>query len=394
MAIFDSEKRPRGLRVPSLTAMKAGTAASVSQFSFHRSKSNESRTPEEESVPVIPSTVTGSSYPPPPAPPPTKDLPTPPSGPKKELPPRPKVSTKVPPRKTVGSNSTRRPSETSPSEAQGLRSAFSSISPAISTSPPKQESPLPPTPSRGLRQAGFGTTTTPVSPPLEQDPESPATIKAPQGLPRGLRQTETPVSPQLSKPDPVSVPVQQQQQSLPPTPPVAPQNTPPEIAAPAPIPARVPVPVPAPTQQLQNQQLPPTPPPVTLSPPPTEEESDAQTPLEDFIPTPEGATTPLDLEQMSSNEASGPTGPPALADIEPVTAPLNKVHFACFQEHRNMPVAQNVWCPVPCMTCHKHDQEIRHRCVFCSLRICEGCYRSLQKMKNRSLAELVDSLAQ
>jgi len=387
MAIFDSEKRPRGLRVPSLTAMKAGTAASVSQFSFHRSKSNESRTPEEESVPVIPST--GSYYPPPPAPPPTKDLPIPPSGPKKELPPRPSLSTKVPPRKSVGSNNTTtpRPTETYPSEAHGLRSAFSAISPAISTSPPKQEQPLPPTPSLGLRQAG--STTTPVSPPLEQDPESPATIKAPQGL----RQTETPVSPQLSKPQPVPVQQQQQQQSLPPTPPVAPQNTPPEIEAkapiPAPIPARVSIPVPAPAQQLQNQQLPPTPPPVTLSTPPTEEDSEALTPLEDFIPTPEGATTPLDLDEMSSNEASGP---PGLADIEPVAAPLNKVHFACFQEHRNMPIAQNVWCPVPCMTCHKHDQEIRHRCVFCSLRICEGCYRSLQKMKNRSLTTLMDSL--
>ena len=57
-----------------------------------------------------------------------------------------------------------------------------------------------------------------------------------------------------------------------------------------------------------------------------------------------------------------------------------------------MPVAQNVWCPLPCMTCHNFDREIRHRCVFCALRICESCYQGLQKCQNRSLAELMKTL--
>jgi hypothetical protein len=57
-----------------------------------------------------------------------------------------------------------------------------------------------------------------------------------------------------------------------------------------------------------------------------------------------------------------------------------------------MPVAQNTWCPVPCMTCQKMDREIRHRCVFCCLRVCEGCYLSLQRCQRRSLAELMNQL--
>lgn len=57
-----------------------------------------------------------------------------------------------------------------------------------------------------------------------------------------------------------------------------------------------------------------------------------------------------------------------------------------------MPVAQNAWCPVPCMTCQKMDREIRHRCVFCCLRVCEGCYLALQRCRGRLLAELMSQL--
>lgn len=112
------------------------------------------------------------------------------------------------------------------------------------------------------------------------------------------------------------------------------------------------------------------------------------TPLEDFIPTPDGNGAPLGYE--TSEEQTAPYTP---LDFDPPgPAPLNKLHFACFQEHRNMPEAKNVWCSVPCMTCHKFDQEIRYRCVFCSLRICDGCHQALVKCKDRSLAELMANL--
>ncbi|KAJ5986870.1 hypothetical protein N7451_011235 [Penicillium sp. IBT 35674x] len=288
MAIFDSEKRPRGLRVPSLTAMKNGSAAARSQFSFK--KSNEVKTPEEPVV--IPVAVPAL---PPQQAPPTKELPPPP---KDQVPPPPRMLTKVPPRRKVAN--------------------------------------------------------------------------APDGISSPVAQT--PVTAPAPAPAPVPVPVQAQ----------APQSPPlqasPQAASPkhkSTLRRRC--------QLLRKRSDQQTIPPVTLSPPPSDE-NEALTPLEDFIPTPEGPGTPLD--NLSSEELSMPP----MLDIEPVAAPLNKVHFACFQEHRNMPVAQNVWCPLPCQTCHKFNREIRHHCVFCCLRVCEGCYQALQKCKNRSLSELMQKL--
>lgn len=308
MAIFDSEKRPRGLRVPSLTAMKNGTVAAKSQFSFSSKKSNESRTFEEDPISNPPSG--GFSAPlPTAAPPPSKDLP---AIPRDQLPPPPRITTKVPARREVGSNP--RPSETSPT-SQGLRRP---APPIVETAP------LP-----------------------EPQPE---TQQAPQMQPSPPRKSE-----RRMQPEPTMSQSQSQMQ-------------------------------PHPQDQFQSQ-FSRVPPPVTLSRPAAEDNEDL-TPLEDFFPTPDGSGTPLELE--SSDEQARIDTPPL--DFEPVAAPLNKVHLACFQEHRNMPVAQNAWCSIPCMTCLKFDREIRHRCVFCCLRICEGCHQALMKCKNRSLEELMRSL--
>ncbi|KAJ5658109.1 uncharacterized protein N7484_001758 [Penicillium longicatenatum] len=304
MAIFDSDKRPRGLRVPSLTAMKNGSVAAKSQFSFSSKKSNEVKTPEEEPS-VVPVAVPAL---PPQKAPPTKELPPPP---KDQVPPPPRMLTKVPPRRKVAN-------------------ATDGITSPVAQTPVTAPAPVP-APVQAQAQL--------PSPPLQATPQA--------------------ASPQT------------------------------QVYAPAPQPA-APQPV-RPAEQsvvvnkAQNYVSDPTVPPVTLSPPPSDE-NEALTPLEDFIPTPEGPGTPLD--NLSTEELSMPPMP----DIEPVAAPLNKIHFACFQEHRNMPVAQNVWCPLPCQTCHKFNREIRHRCVFCCLRVCEGCYQALQKCRNRSLSELMQKL--
>ncbi|KAJ5127476.1 hypothetical protein N7448_008255 [Penicillium atrosanguineum] len=306
MAIFDSEKRPRGLRVPSLTAMKNGTAAARSQFSFSSKKSNESRTPEEDPISTPPS---GGFFAPLPkaAPPPSKELP---AIPRDQLPPPPRITTKVPARREVGSNA--RPSETSPT-TQGLRRP----------APPIVETAPLPEPQPELQQ----TPQMQPSPPMKSE--------------------------RRMQPEPTISQSQMQ---------------------------------PRPQEQFQSHFTR-SQPPVTLSPPAAEDNEDV-TPLEDFIPTPDGSGTPL--EPVSSSEQARTDTPPL--EFAPVAAALNKVHLACFQEHRNMPVAQNVWCPIPCMTCLKFDREIRHRCVFCCLRICEGCHQVLMKCKNRSLEELVGSL--
>lgn len=288
MAIFDSENRPRGLRVPSLTAMKNGSAASLSQFSFHSKKSVESRTLHEESTPTR---DTAAVYPVPPPPPktvpPSKQLPVIPKHSQPPQAPQPRASP-MPRRREVGGNA--RANEGSAPATQGLRR--SAAPPAMEMTSPVLEAP---------RQSQLA-------------PASQASVSASAAsIPTSDSATLTP------------------------------------------------------SRRVDGDPL---------------------TPLEDFIPTPDGVGTPL--EPVSSDERTSSYTPPL--DYEPIAASLNKLHYACFQEHRNMPVAQNVYCPAPCMTCHKFDLEIRYRCVFCCLRICESCHQALMKCKDHSLAELMASL--
>ncbi|GAM38759.1 hypothetical protein TCE0_033r09756 [Talaromyces pinophilus] len=76
-----------------------------------------------------------------------------------------------------------------------------------------------------------------------------------------------------------------------------------------------------------------------------------------------------------------------------IIPPLTNVHYGCFQSHASMPATSNVWYATACMTCKKVDQEVRHRCTFCCMRICAGCYEELRKCKNRDLRELMDNLS-
>ncbi|KAJ5092200.1 hypothetical protein NUU61_007070 [Penicillium alfredii] len=108
-------------------------------------------------------------------------------------------------------------------------------------------------------------------------------------------------------------------------------------------------------------------------------------PMDDYDAIIEDPQGPLEI-MPDDGPTPRPLTPP---EVEPVAAPLNKVHFMCFQEHRAMPAAPNVWCPVPCMTCHKFDSNVRYRCVFCCLRICQDCYQTLEKCRHRSLKELM-----
>ncbi|OQE44154.1 hypothetical protein PENCOP_c002G00420 [Penicillium coprophilum] len=278
MAIFDTEKRPRGLRVPSLAGLKS--SAAKSQFSFKKSDS-----PSESKPTAFP-----APPPPKPAPPPDKQLPLPPNEETRNasnnpyFPPIP-----VPERRPIERVPV--PTQSPPSRTTGMRSKKSQ---------PDFHAPQQPTPV-------------------------------------------TPSPPQVST----------------------------LVQAPAPAPVSIPVSAPAP------------------APIPANEPNSPQ--LEDFIPTPDSVEPPLAVPELSREElAPSPFVPP---DVEPVAPSLNEIHLTCYQQHRAMPVAQNTWCPMPCMTCQKFDLEIRHRCVFCCLRICESCYQTLQKCKNRSVEELVDRIA-
>ncbi|KKA20766.1 Uncharacterized protein T310_5216 [Rasamsonia emersonii CBS 393.64] len=135
-----------------------------------------------------------------------------------------------------------------------------------------------------------------------------------------------------------------------------------------------------------------------------------EVPLDEFIPEPEPEPE-LEPERQPSpqepsrlpngtpvegdegNEVNDPNAPYVPPLPEPmIIPPLTRVHYSCYQSHRSMPVSNNFWYAVACMTCHKVDREIRHRCTFCCLRICSSCFQLLQKCKDRSLAELMSQI--
>lgn len=98
-------------------------------------------------------------------------------------------------------------------------------------------------------------------------------------------------------------------------------------------------------------------------------------------------------EEEEEEEARPETATPLIpADVPAIAAPLNDMHFNCYQDHRAMRMANNIWYPVPCMACQKHDQEIRYRCVFCCLRVCNGCFQVLQRCQRRSLRKLLEGI--
>ncbi|KAJ5902406.1 hypothetical protein N7495_002934 [Penicillium taxi] len=326
MAIFDSEKRPRGLRVPSLSKIKAGASR----------KKSEPKSPDTDDepspplpaldfdlVPVVNSTLRLH-------PPPTKELPSPP---KDQLPPPIQISTQVPARRELSSNT--RPVVNPQTLARGIRPAGASpVSPLdahLQHPPPIQTQT---TPAVVSSTAAY---------PQAAYPQAAYQQSAPQGAYQQVAATPTY---QLAPPQPLQ--------------PLSPES----LYSPT-------------TIQAANKDE-------SISPTDTSApEADNVTPLEDFIPTPESDTSPV---EPVDNQPFLPS------DYEPVAAPLNQLHYNCFQEHKSMPVAQNQWYSLPCMTCQKFDREVRHRCVFCCLRICGSCHKSLQKLQNHSLGQLMKNL--
>lgn len=130
---------------------------------------------------------------------------------------------------------------------------------------------------------------------------------------------------------------------------------------------------------------------------PEPEEAEEQPPQQSVIPNGiSGNFRPGSEETLQTNgdDATTITAPymPPIPDPV-VTPPLTKVHYGCYQSHRAMPASDNVWYATACMTCHKIDQEIRRRCIFCCLRICTDCFETLQKGRDRSLGDLMARLS-
>lgn len=84
---------------------------------------------------------------------------------------------------------------------------------------------------------------------------------------------------------------------------------------------------------------------------------------------------------------------PVPKELKSVVQPLTNLHYSCYQAHRSIAMSRNIYYPVPCMTCHVVDREVRWRCTFCCLRICASCVEGLRKCQRRSLKELMETLA-
>ncbi|KAI9371928.1 hypothetical protein BJX61DRAFT_479244 [Aspergillus egyptiacus] len=163
--------------------------------------------------------------------------------------------------------------------------------------------------------------------------------------------------------------------------------------APAPVPAQTPVYAPVPVAPVNPTVTQQRTPPLSDGEPEQRRSNGTGDSLESFIPDPEPEpelnSTIGTPNETGSSEDDRPWTPP---EVEPVVVPLNKMHYSCYQEHRAMPAANNVWHSLPCMTCHKFDREIRHRCVFCCLRVCADCYEALKKVPRRSLHQLMETI--
>lgn len=110
----------------------------------------------------------------------------------------------------------------------------------------------------------------------------------------------------------------------------------------------------------------------------------------------EATPTPKLRKAQPAREAIPPQQPGRMEPPVPFTgkskdaAPLTKAHFSCYHFHKIFYRCRNFEHAVPCMTCLEIDQHRRWRCVFCHLRICDGCFHKLRKCKGRSLEELME----
>ncbi|KAF7712256.1 Uncharacterized protein PECH_003759 [Penicillium ucsense] len=336
MAIFDSEKRPRGLRVPSLTAMKMGSAATKSQLFSHSKKSYETSAtatspPTSVTSPLLVSPADLYSKVPPP--PPTKELPP---TPREDLPQPAHPAQPVQPLQSV---------QPVKSATTQLSSTPSTVMPArrevLRKPPPNSAVPMAGANKNGLRQASQQS---PSEQPQHQPQSSPPS-KSP------LQTRPMPSHPAYNAPRPSQRSAQQ------PQPPQAQASAPTQQyhAQSMPVPylnhtasgpvTHQPRAVQPPVQASQGPVSPPETIVQATSPADgnttSSTPSNVTTPPEERIHTPEEGSASLD--PTSSDDQTSLSTPSDDLDILPAT--LGKVHYNCFQEHRNMPVAQNSWCP-------------------------------------------------
>ncbi|TPX12042.1 uncharacterized protein E0L32_007157 [Thyridium curvatum] len=89
-----------------------------------------------------------------------------------------------------------------------------------------------------------------------------------------------------------------------------------------------------------------------------------------------------------------PAFPLAFSNPEPPgtvfpAKPVGQKHFQCYQGHRSMGADRNFNYPLACQVCLKQDTEVRFKCRWCYLRICQSCMEIFQE-NGRDLKYLID----
>ena len=84
-----------------------------------------------------------------------------------------------------------------------------------------------------------------------------------------------------------------------------------------------------------------------------------------------------------------PEGPP---ELKPAT--LTSMHYKCYRSHQLMRKERAMFNQVPCMTCGVHDKQERYTCSWCELRVCKSCMKQLLSVGGRSLALLLEWVAE
>lgn len=120
--------------------------------------------------------------------------------------------------------------------------------------------------------------------------------------------------------------------------------------------------------------------------------------LHSFPAVPDGSNNNIDVFKERSwtgthSISSLPAVPPH-TDFRDTLAvpPLTTAHYACYHSHRSMQLSRNIYAPVPCMTCHQDDQDLRWTCTWCCLRICHQCLGVLENSKGRALSEVLSAV--
>ncbi len=88
--------------------------------------------------------------------------------------------------------------------------------------------------------------------------------------------------------------------------------------------------------------------------------------------------------------------PASFLDLAPpgtifTAPPLGAKNYMCLQQHRQMYRDRNLHCPLKCQACEREDTEMRWKCKWCYLRICQPCMDYLHE-NQRDLHRLVDHI--